>query len=466
MISAPQGKRFTPVTSSLRWHSLKRLASGCQGDYIAASSDSSSLRLPKALVEEVEPVEALQTGRHVMYYNPAAKSFQSRVIKIDEQLSFLFVLKEAALKEPAAARLYEVDEVASSTRAMQICHEMDLSDEYLMESTAVVLTHTRSAKDKELPLNWDKVMVFLAPPSMKLVSHLAACVELSKLKFSAGADDEEGVRLKDTGRYLDAARIGNCGEVFFHYSPSVDLEFTLRPADAVEEKKDYDSKKPITHTLPFPMEFAGVGVEIKRLMERLGILPALDITRLSLVMYEMVIHRHWIAPHMRVFPGGMFAFMQDRNGLQAHFDTSSELQHQLHEIPPPPRRKMDVHYYSSRALQATILALSHLFSLEATFAAAEKQKISEPPEDVTQDVQIFFRSGSRSDDEESGGLDGIDEGEEDEERKEEFHTANAIGRDPKRRDSGGVLLDISTEPPEFEDESDVEDIDFAVRREI
>ena len=47
-----------------------------------------------------------------------------------------------------------------------------------------------------------------------------------------------GVRLKDTGRYLDAARIGNCSAVFFHYAPGVELEFTLRPAESVEEKKD------------------------------------------------------------------------------------------------------------------------------------------------------------------------------------------------------------------------------------
>ena len=39
-----------------------------------------------------------------------------------------------------------------------------------------------------------EVMVFVAPPAMKLVDHISACVELSKLKFSAGADDEEGFR--------------------------------------------------------------------------------------------------------------------------------------------------------------------------------------------------------------------------------------------------------------------------------
>ena len=46
----------------------------------------------------------------VLYYNPKARRFESRVVKIDEQLSFLFVLQEGTLKEPFATRLYEVDE--------------------------------------------------------------------------------------------------------------------------------------------------------------------------------------------------------------------------------------------------------------------------------------------------------------------------------------------------------------------
>ncbi|CAE6938932.1 unnamed protein product [Symbiodinium sp. CCMP2592] len=453
MIEAPQGKRFTPVTSSLRWQSLKRLACGCQGDYISAASDSSSLRLQQAKVKDVDPLEVMQVGRHVLYYNPKARRFESRVVKIDEQLSFLFVLQEGTLKEPFAARLYEVDEVVTSTRAMQICEELDLSDEYLMESTAVVVTHTRSSKDRENLLNHDKVMVFVAPPAMKLVDHIAACVELSKLKFSAGADDEEGVRLKDTGRYLDAARIGNCAAIFFHYSTGVELEFTLRPADSVEERQDYESKMPITHMISFPIEYGSVKMEINKLLDRLGILPALDLTRLSLVMYEMVIHRHWIHPHMKLFPGGMYEFMHDRNGLQAHFNVSAEVQSQILEVPQPPRRQMDVHYYSSRALQATTLALKHLLSLETVFQAADKRKVSESPEDVTQGVQIFCRSSRRPDDEELSHID--EELYSDEEPSETW-------KEPGRRSSGGVVLDVSTEPPEFEDVSDVEDFAFAV----
>ena len=225
-------------------------------------------------------------------------------------------------------------------------------------------------------------------------------------------------------------------------------------------QEDYESKMPITHLLSFPMEYVNVKIEINKLMDRLGILPALDLTRLGLVMYEMVIHRQWISSHMRLFPGGMYQFMQDRNGLQAHFDVSAEVQHQLGEIPPPPRRQMDVHYYSSKALQATILALRHLLSLEAVFAAADKSRVSESPEDITQGIQIFCRTGRRRD------RDDMCLSQIEEESEELDLKLEEAFRDPGRRDSGGVVLDISTEPPEFEDVSDIEDFDFAVRREI
>ena len=50
-----------------------------------------------------------------------------------------------------------------------------------------------------------------------------------------------------------------------------------------------------------------VGTEIDKLVERLGILPALDLTRLRLVVYEMVLHRQWISPNIRLFAGGTWA---------------------------------------------------------------------------------------------------------------------------------------------------------------
>ena len=39
---------------------------------------------------------------------------------------------------------------------------------------------------------------------------------------------DPGVRLTDSGRYLDCARIGSVSSVFFHYAPGVELELTLR----------------------------------------------------------------------------------------------------------------------------------------------------------------------------------------------------------------------------------------------
>ena len=58
--------------------------------------------------------------------------------------------------------------------------------------------------------------------------------------------------------------------------------------------------------IPCPTETT-VGTEIDKLVERLGILPALDLTRLRLVVYEMVLHRQWISPNIRLFAGGTWA---------------------------------------------------------------------------------------------------------------------------------------------------------------
>lgn len=54
-----------------------------------------------------------QTLCEVMYYNPMSKTFENRVVKIDNQLSFFFVLEERALKEPCAVRLYGIEEAGN-----------------------------------------------------------------------------------------------------------------------------------------------------------------------------------------------------------------------------------------------------------------------------------------------------------------------------------------------------------------
>eukprot|EP00435_Cladocopium_sp_Y103_P014999 s1941_g3.t1 len=285
-------------------------------------------------------MDVLEAGFPVMFYNPKSKSFQNRVVKVDRQLSFFFVLEERQLKQPVAVRLYEIDEVLSSTQAFEILAEFNLQDEYATEKTTTVCFHG-PGPTKETALTLDKLLILLAPPAMKLHEHIAACVELSKSKFSADAGDEEGVRLKDSGRYLDCARIGSCGPVFFHYATGVDLEFTLRAADVVE-KQEFEPKQPITHALHFPMDATTVGTEIDKLVERLGILPALDLTRLRLVVYEMVLHRQWISPNIRLFAGGMYDFMQDQGGIAACFKVPIELRQKLFEGIPAPRRKMDV----------------------------------------------------------------------------------------------------------------------------
>eukprot|EP00913_Durusdinium_trenchii_P014502 g13603.t2 len=124
-----------PSALKLRWQTLRRLTSGCQGDYIATTAESSSLRIPQVLVNETDPVEVLETGLPVMYYNPMSKTFENRVVKIDNQLSFFFVLEERALKEPCAVRLYGIEEVLSSSRAMEVGLEPENVEVFCGSST-------------------------------------------------------------------------------------------------------------------------------------------------------------------------------------------------------------------------------------------------------------------------------------------------------------------------------------------
>lgn len=147
---ARQSQRFTPVHSLLN-PGLRRLLAGCQADYIKASADPGSLRLPKA-AKEVDSLELLETGLPVMYYDPKSRSFQNRVapwkkqnrkrmfhinidpkarvshhfgcseVKIDQQLSFFFVLEERALRDPVAVRLYSIEE-AGCRNQPKTCEE-------------------------------------------------------------------------------------------------------------------------------------------------------------------------------------------------------------------------------------------------------------------------------------------------------------------------------------------------------
>ena len=54
-----------------------------------------------------------------MYYHPKSKSFENRIVKIDQQLSFLYVLQQGTQKEPSAVRLYGIEEARHSSAA---CH--------------------------------------------------------------------------------------------------------------------------------------------------------------------------------------------------------------------------------------------------------------------------------------------------------------------------------------------------------
>jgi hypothetical protein len=235
----------------------------------------------------------------------------------------------------------------------------------------------------------EKVMVLIVSPQMQLTDLLKGVVGLAKKKFIGGEeDDEEGLRLKDVGRYLDAARISKVSSVFTDQQ-HLDLEITLRSAEQSETgARTMDKKKPIAHAVYFPLAPNTISQEINKLMDRLGILPKLDVARLNVVLYEMAIHRQWFEPFVRLFPGGLYDFMQDRTGVSAHFKLSQDVQNQLTD-PPLQRRRLDVDIYCAQALKGTILAVKHLLDLERVFANAEKGSSTRPKDDILKEVAGF-----------------------------------------------------------------------------
>lgn len=346
-------------------------------------------------------MEVLQTGVYVLYFNSKIKAFESRVLKIDKQLSFLYALQETSkliqgrAQDPFAVRLYEIEEVQSGKQARNCCKALGVEDDYLTDSTAVCVFHAKGSKDSTFA-STDKVMVLVVPPQMQLADLLKGAIARSKEKFIGGEEgDEEGLRLKDVGRYLDAARISKVSLVFTD-QPHLDLEFTLRPAEQSESgPRTMDKKKPIAHTVDFPLQPTAIPQETTKVMDRLGILPKLDVARLNIVLYEMAIHRQWIEPFLRLFPGGLYEFMQDRTGVSAHFKISQDAENQLTDVHLP-RRRLDVDVYCSQALRGTILAVKHMLDLERVFAAAEKGSSIRPRHDIFKEVSNFSPLQSRS----------------------------------------------------------------------
>jgi len=383
------------VQSNLSWENIRRLASGCQGEYTSGAINSKSIRLQQALaLSQQDPVDVLQTGVYVLYFNSKIKAFESRVLKIDKQLSFLYSLQETSkllhgrAQDPFAVRLYEIEDVQSGRQARKLCEVLGVEDDYLTDSTAVCVFHAKGSKDMAFA-SLDKVMVLIVSPQMQLPDLLKGVVGLAKKKFIGGEeDDEEGLRLKDVGRYLDAARISKVSSVFTDQQ-HLDLEITLRSAEQSETgARTMDKKKPIAHAVYFPLQPNTISQEINKLMDRLGILPKLDVARLNVVLYEMAIHRQWFEPFVRLFPGGLYDFMQDRTGVSAHFKLSQDVQNQLTD-PPLQRRRLDVDIYCAQALKGTILAVKHLLDLEQVFANAEKGSSTRPKDDILKEVVGF-----------------------------------------------------------------------------
>eukprot|EP00931_Biecheleriopsis_adriatica_P008345 TRINITY_DN109547_c0_g1_i1.p1 TRINITY_DN109547_c0_g1~~TRINITY_DN109547_c0_g1_i1.p1 ORF type:complete len:548 (-),score=128.60 TRINITY_DN109547_c0_g1_i1:70-1713(-) len=385
-------------TSNVSWPKLRPLACGCQGDYVTA--ENGGVRLPNANASAArtsqDAVQLLQTGVHVLYYNDKDQCFQSRIIKVDMQLSFLFVMQEPPSKqsmhqqqkEPLVVRLFEIEDVVGATAAMKTCQLLNIHDDNLSEQTALCVYHGKMAINLDF-VRPDQALVLMSPPHLKLLECIKTAVEIAKKRFAGDQDDEEGMRLKDRGLYLDEVRIPNVGGVFFHDATTLEMEFTVR-SNHVKHKTDA-KKKPLVHPVVLPLAPSSVHLEISKLIDRLGVLPPVDITRFSLVLYELALHRHWIGGDMRLFPGGLYNFCQDPTGIAATFRVNQDVSLRILSIPGVSHKVPDVHFYANQALKATVLSLRHLLLLEEVFFNIENgsvMPVQEPMESFLEAAEV------------------------------------------------------------------------------
>eukprot|EP00933_Yihiella_yeosuensis_P009810 TRINITY_DN115911_c0_g1_i1.p1 TRINITY_DN115911_c0_g1~~TRINITY_DN115911_c0_g1_i1.p1 ORF type:complete len:573 (-),score=93.62 TRINITY_DN115911_c0_g1_i1:85-1803(-) len=380
-------KRKIPIPVHMSWSKLVTIASGCMGEQIVASKSRKGIRLNNASkADKRDPLKIMQTGVHVLFYEPKGRKFENRVLKIDSRLSFLFCLQEKAqlhhqknvVEDPFCVRLHEIDDVSHSGSAMRICEQLGVHDDYVTEATAVVIHHGgKSGKDV---VTFDKACVIIAPPQQALKGLLDAVIKLAKKVSANDEGDAEGLLLKDQGRYLDCARIRKVAPVFTE-EPTVELELTLRSdEDLFAKAQDEDTKKPLHHAVHMPLDPDMVGHEVHRLQDRLGIMPALDVARLSLVLYDMAMHRLWCTGQVGIFPGGLYEFMQDSIATTKHLNLDPFVVEKLTAVPPKTRRSIDMRVYAKRAMTATVLAIKHLIELEECFSNAEQGILRRPVE--------------------------------------------------------------------------------------
>jgi len=360
------------------WEHFKRLAIGCKKEYALASEDG--LRLPMngrlaAAEKPITPVAALQQGLPVLLYVPDSKSFEQRVVKVDNRLTFLYVLVGGAGKEkqsqPIVVGLNQIWSVREGVNALALCEIHDIKDENLTSESAVVVEVGQHRPEQDPPMQ--DLLIFCTPPKLRLRERILAC--------SAGRN---GCASGDKGKqmvvpHMDGVRIKDHKKVWQYVGASsepadIDVQFLT--------SSGHPGGKPVT----VPMK--STADKIIEKIDKQNSLAPIDRQRIRFVIYETEIMQKWAEYFNTLCNGDFLSWMDAGSEVESHLKQADgddglavsvqpgkDASKQLLQTGSPPVRDVE-HQYALLALKSVHMALEQLLDLEnerSTMAEADEQ---------------------------------------------------------------------------------------------
>lgn len=373
------------------WPEHRRAAHGCVEDYIGIGEGRGIRHWHTGnhvIERSPDPVFMLMEGIPVLFYNPNDRLFERRVLKVDNTLSFLYVLIDPAGMKgglhageggPVTLRLNKILNVWAGTEAMRIADDLAVEDPHLSIDSSVVVQF--GDKEQQTP-SLDKVFLFMTAPQQHLQMSIQACVQAERRANSSVVETAAKPALesardplqkagastakKNHEQQLDTRRVNGVvlrelSPIFDRSAEGMDLQVLLRPDNT-----------PVSLKL-----VADIDLEDSDSIVRRAALDAnhhfapIDCARISFVHRDVASLREWATVRLPgVFGGKLWTYVQDPRTLQAvvpqdeGFREAAEQTKRTLACSP----RIDAGRFWEQSVRSSWKALQHMMQLEADFA--------------------------------------------------------------------------------------------------
>mmetsp|Transcript_65416 Transcript_65416/g.182002 ORF Transcript_65416/g.182002 Transcript_65416/m.182002 type:complete len:365 (-) Transcript_65416:119-1213(-) len=252
--------------------------------------------------DEATAVRTLQKGVPVLFLKPGCSTFSRRVVKVDDGLSFLFIVDGLSRRDsrdaPVAVALQHISRVVDKAEALQYCRSFGLSaGSITRDSVNVVYVKCgHKSSDKE------KALIILAAPSKELRWHIeTACAVAANTKRPL--DASFGVHSR---RHVDTIQLADVWSIFLDDARDVCVTVSFRGGgDARTVRMPVDSK------------VSWCMAEATRVQQEECLAPV-DVERLALALQEALLLRRW-AEHVAgiVGDGWYKSFMSEESAVDS-----------------------------------------------------------------------------------------------------------------------------------------------------